>query len=245
MSTAVGAGGNPSPVLQPGQQVLHLMALLLQPLAVREPLGAVPPGRDAGRHALLQHHGANPVAVVPLISNQHARLRKVPQQELSTGEVAAWPFAEEKADRSSLPVAHHRSLAGGAPFGTTHQARVGAPFFRLEAVRWALTQVASIISTSSGSTPAFASAPASGAVSTSASLPAERGQQIRIAAEGLAQPLQHATGCPTAEAADDGSRSRRKRPVPESGGLITPGGADARLPQSSFEKQTVASCLVR
>ena len=103
VGTAVGAGGNGLPVLQPGQQVLHLMALLLQPLAVREPLGAVPPGRDAGHHALLQHHGANPVAVVPLISNQHARLRKIPQQELSTGEVAAWPFAEEKADRAPFP----------------------------------------------------------------------------------------------------------------------------------------------
>ena len=30
------AGGNGLPVLEPGHQVLHLMALLLQPLAVRE-----------------------------------------------------------------------------------------------------------------------------------------------------------------------------------------------------------------
>ena len=74
---------------------------------------------------------------------------------LLTGEVAAWPFAEEKADRAALPVTHHRSFAGEAPFGTAHQARVGAPFLRLEAVRWALMQVASIISTSSGSPPAL------------------------------------------------------------------------------------------
>ena len=64
VSTAVIPGGNGLPVLEPGQQVLHLMVLPVQPLAVGEPLGAVPPGRDAGRHALLQHHGANPVAVV-------------------------------------------------------------------------------------------------------------------------------------------------------------------------------------
>ena len=70
-----------------------------------------------------QHHGANPVAVVPLISNQHVRLRKVLLQELSTGEVAAWPFTEEKADRSSLPVPHHRSFAGQS---TATQAQSGA-----------------------------------------------------------------------------------------------------------------------
>ena len=123
-------GGNPSPVLQPGKQVLHLMALLVQPLAVRDPLGAVPPGRDAGRHPLLQHQGANLVAVVPFVSNQHACLRKVLQQELSTGEVAALPFAEEKADRSSLPVAQHMGLAGEATATQVQSGEARRPLFQ-------------------------------------------------------------------------------------------------------------------
>ena len=112
MGTAVVAGGNASPVLELGNRFSTLWRFLYSLLL-------------EGSLLLLSY----------FVSNQHACLWKIPQQDLSTGEVAAWPFAEEKADRSSFPVAHHRSLAGEAPFGATHQARFSAPFLRLEAVR--------------------------------------------------------------------------------------------------------------
>ena len=115
MGTAVVASGNGSPVLELGKQVPNLMAHLVKPLAVRDPLVAVPSGRNAGSDALLQQHGANLVAVVPFVSNQYARLWKIPQQEVGTGEVTALPFAEVKADRPSFPVAHHMQLAGQPP----------------------------------------------------------------------------------------------------------------------------------
>ena len=80
MGTAVIAGGNAAPVLQLGEEVLNLMAQLVKPLAGREPLVAVPPGGDAGSDALLQQHGADLVAVVPLVSNQGSCLWQIPQQ---------------------------------------------------------------------------------------------------------------------------------------------------------------------
>ena len=112
MGTAVVAGGNASPVLQLGKQVLHLMAHLVQPLAVRDLLVAVPSRWDAGRDALLQQQGTDLVTVIPLISNQDPRLWKILQQQVSTGAVTALPFAEVKADRPSFAVADHMQLAG-------------------------------------------------------------------------------------------------------------------------------------
>ena len=61
--------------------------------------------------------------------------------------------------RTGRPLPSHTTwgLLVRPPFGTANQVRVGAPLTRLEAVRWALTQVASITSTSSGAAPASAS----------------------------------------------------------------------------------------
>ena len=112
MGTAVVAAGNASPVLQLGKQVSNLMAHLVKPLAVRHLLVTVPSGWAAGRDALLQQQGTDLVAVIPLVCNQYPRLWKILQQDISSGEVAALPFAEVKADRSSFAVAHHRSLDG-------------------------------------------------------------------------------------------------------------------------------------
>ena len=113
MGTAVVAGGNPAPVLEPGKQVLHLMAHLVQPLAVRDSLVAVPSGRDAGWDALLPQPGADLVAVVSLQSIPS------PLEDPVGGHqhrcVAALPFPEEKADRASFTVAHHRPLAAQSP----------------------------------------------------------------------------------------------------------------------------------
>ena len=96
------------------------------------------------------------VAVVPLICNQYPRLWKRLKQQLSSGEVAALPFAELKEDRWSLLVSPRQ--------GRTNQGRGSAPFLRLEAVRCALTQVSSSMSTSSVPPPASVPALASGSV---------------------------------------------------------------------------------
>ena len=66
MGTAVVAGGKAAPVLELGQQVLHPMAHLVAPLAVRDSRVPVPPGRDAGGDALLPRPGADLVPVIAL-----------------------------------------------------------------------------------------------------------------------------------------------------------------------------------
>ena len=88
------AGGHGSPVLELGEEVLHLMAHPVKPLAGRDLLVAVPPGGDAGGDALLQRQGTDCVAVLSLVSHQGGGVWQISQREFSTGEVPALPFAE-------------------------------------------------------------------------------------------------------------------------------------------------------
>ncbi len=62
-------------------------------------------------------------------------------------EVAALPLTQVQPQGTPFAVADPIELAGHAPLGATNQA--GAPpLLRLDALRWALSSVASIISTS-------------------------------------------------------------------------------------------------
>jgi len=61
---------------------------------------------------LLHQHGADLVAVIPLVAHQGRRTGKIPQQDINTREVAPLPLAEVKLYRTPLLVAHHMELAG-------------------------------------------------------------------------------------------------------------------------------------
>lgn len=103
---------------------------------------------------MLQHHGADLVSGVSLVGNQYPRHRQIPRREVGASEVAALSFAQMEADRPACAVAYHVQLAGQSPLGATDQTRAAAPFSGLDAVRCALTVVASTISTASGIAPA-------------------------------------------------------------------------------------------
>ena len=117
------AGCNGVPALAFGQQVLHLMAHFVQPLAGMNRLVTVPLGRDAGCNALLPHRCChNPLLPIKVVATG-----KIPQQDISTSEVAPFPFAEVKPHRTPLLVAHHMELAGRSPTRSARLIQVPHP----------------------------------------------------------------------------------------------------------------------
>ena len=117
------AGCNGVPALAFSQQVLHLMAHFVQPLAGMNRLVTVPLGRDAGCNALLPHRCChNPLLPIKVVATG-----KIPQQDISTSEVAPFPFAEVKPHRTPLLVAHHMELAGRSPTRSARLIQVPHP----------------------------------------------------------------------------------------------------------------------
>ena len=70
------------------------------------------------------------------------------EQHISTGEATALPLTQVESQGTTFAVADPMELVGHAPLGVTNQARGTPPLLRLDAVGWALTSVASSISTS-------------------------------------------------------------------------------------------------
>ncbi len=80
MCAAVITGGDTSPVLKPGKQVLDLVALSVKLFVVGVLNLAVVSRRDAGGYAAHDKSLAEPVAVVALVSQQFLRLGQPREQ---------------------------------------------------------------------------------------------------------------------------------------------------------------------
>ena len=143
VGAAIVAGCKGPPVLLPGKKILDFVTLAIQPLAVMHWFLAAATGRDA----LLGQHLTDFVPVIPLISHYRGHRRQVFEHHISTGEVTALPLTQVESQGTTFAVTDPMELAGHAPLGATNQAG-GTPLLRLDAVGWALTSVASIISTS-------------------------------------------------------------------------------------------------
>ena len=102
-------------------------------------------GRYAGGDAALDQRLAEPIRVIPLVSQQGFGLGKRINHECCPLVVAHLSFAEQQDDRAALTVTYGMKLGVQAPFGAPDTAG-NSPFFsRLAAVRCALRWVASII----------------------------------------------------------------------------------------------------
>ena len=123
------------------------MALAIQSLVVMDWFLAATTGQDARGDALLRQHLTDFVPVIPLIPNHPGRRR----QSLSSTSAAVKSLlapAQVEPQGTTFAVAEPVELAGQPPWCATNQAGGTPPLLRLDAVRWALMSVASIISTS-------------------------------------------------------------------------------------------------
>ena len=162
------AGCKTPPVLQPGKERLDFVTPAIQPLVVMDWFLAAATRRDAKPDALLGQHLADFVPLIPLIPHHRSSSRRqVLEHPISTSEVTALPLTQVEPQGTTFAVADPMELAGHAPLGATNQAG-GTPLLRLDAVGWALTSVASIISTSG-----------SGASGGSAESDADNSEKIR------------------------------------------------------------------
>ena len=75
MCTAVIAGGDAPPVLEPAEPAFNAIALLVELSIIGDRLFAVGPTWDTGRDRPLGQGRAEPVAVIPLIGDQDLRVR--------------------------------------------------------------------------------------------------------------------------------------------------------------------------
>ena len=106
-----------------------------------------PSRRDAGYNPHIHEGFAEPIRVVTPICQQSLRLRQAPDQSSRAGVIARLTAAQEHADGTAERIRDSVQFGVQAAFRASDEPPA-PPFFspRLEAVRWALRCVASIIS---------------------------------------------------------------------------------------------------
>ena len=147
MSASVIARSDAPPVFQLSKQVFDFVSGFVRGLAVFDCFFSIFLWRNTGCDLLLCKHIADFVAVVSTIPNKGFDLGQVFQQNIGAFEVATLTFRQVQADRSPEVVTQGVQFGIQTAFCAPDQPWLAAPFFRLEAVRWAFRCVASIIRT--------------------------------------------------------------------------------------------------
>lgn len=137
MGASIVAGVDASPVLEPTEHDLDLVALAVERPVMRDVDRAVSPGWNARGDTSLRQSRAEPVGVVALVGQHRLGGRKSVQHQGRAFVIAHLAFAEQQDERSPLPVADSVELGVQASFGAPDTSG-NSPFLsRLTAVRWA------------------------------------------------------------------------------------------------------------
>ena len=124
------------------------MALFVCCLTVENRFFSILLWRNANINLLISNHFPNLVTVITSVCNKGFCVRQIRQKNISALEITALSLCQMKPDRPTNRIAKRVQFGIHAPFGSANQAWFGPPFLRLDAVRWALRWVASIISVS-------------------------------------------------------------------------------------------------
>lgn len=146
MGASVVSGSDASPVLEPAEHVLDLVASAVEDGVMRDRHVAVGSGRDAGGDAAIGQGLAEPVGIVAFVAKQGRGIREGINHQRSAFIVTHLPFAEQHDQRSATTITHSVQLGVQAALGSPDTSG-NSPFLsRLAAVRCAFKWVASIIS---------------------------------------------------------------------------------------------------
>jgi len=138
VGASVVAGCDATPVFDSSEQVLNLVALLVEGLVVVELDLAVGFGWDAGCDPSAGQRGAEPVAVIAFVSEQGLGLGERGKQQKRAFVVAHLTFCQQQDDRLPKPIADRMELRVQPALGAPDTSGNSPPFSRLAAVRCAL-----------------------------------------------------------------------------------------------------------
>lgn len=133
------------PVIDPAEQVLDLVTLAVELLVVLVLGLAIGFGRNAGGNALAVERGAEPIAVIALVAEQHLGAWQAGKQQNCAFVVAHLAFGQQQDDRPAQAIADGMQLGVQPALGASDTSGNSPPFRRLAAVRCAFRCVASIM----------------------------------------------------------------------------------------------------
>lgn len=137
MCTSVVTGCGAPPVLDPAEQVLDLVPLAVELLVVMVLDLAIGFGRNAGGNALAIERGAEPVAVITLVAEQHLGAWQAGKQQGCAFVVAHLAFGEQQDNRPAKPIADGMEFGVQPTLAAPDTSGNIPPFRRLAAVRCA------------------------------------------------------------------------------------------------------------